>query len=54
VTPFDKYHVLVHGLTAFFGYRYDDTASDWIHPFIHLIFVLAPAPRECAVSHKDP
>jgi ABC-type multidrug transport system fused ATPase/permease subunit len=43
VTPFDKYHVLVHGLTAFFGYRYDDTAPDWIHPFVHLIFVLAPA-----------
>jgi hypothetical protein len=43
VTAFDNYHVLVHDLTAFFGYRYDDTAPDWIHPFIHLIFVLAPA-----------
>lgn len=43
MTAFDNYHVLVHDLTAFFGYRYDDTAPDWIHPFIHLIFVLAPA-----------
>lgn len=43
MTRFDKYHGFVHDLTAFFGYHYDDTAPDWIHPFIHLIFVLVPA-----------
>ncbi len=40
---FDRYHSVVHDVTQFFGYQYDDTAPDWIHPFIHLIFVLAPA-----------
>lgn len=40
---FDRYHGIVHDLTEFFGYQYDDSAPDWIHPFIHLIFVLAPA-----------
>lgn len=40
---FDTYHSVVHDVTQFFGYQYDDTAPDWIHPFIHLIFVLAPA-----------
>jgi ABC-type multidrug transport system fused ATPase/permease subunit len=46
---FARYHVLVHDLTSFFGYQYDETAPDWIHPFIHLIFVLAPA-MLCAVA----
>lgn len=40
---FDKYHDVVHSVTEFFGYQYDDTAPDWIHPFIHVIFVFAPA-----------
>ncbi len=39
----DKYYVVVHDLVLFFGYPYDDTVPDWIHPIIHLIFVLAPA-----------
>jgi hypothetical protein len=39
----DKYYAAVHDLVLFFGYPYDDTVPDWIHPIIHLIFVLAPA-----------
>jgi ABC-type multidrug transport system fused ATPase/permease subunit len=39
----DKYYVIVHDLVLYFGYPYDDTVPDWIHPIIHLIFVLAPA-----------
>lgn len=43
MTLLDKYHDLLHDLTAFVGYQYDETAPDWIHPFIHVIFVLVPA-----------
>ena len=39
----DRYHVFVHNLSAAFGYDYNDAAPDWVHPFIHLILVLAPA-----------
>lgn len=38
-----RYHRVIHDFSVFFGYRYDETAPDWIHPFIHLILVLAPA-----------
>lgn len=39
----DRYHVFVHHVAASVGYNYDETAPDWIHPFIHLILVLAPS-----------
>lgn len=39
----DKYHIFVHNTSAAFGYEYNDTTPDWVHPFIHLILVLAPA-----------
>lgn len=38
-----KYHTLVHNVSLAFGYEYTDTTPDWVHPFIHLILVLAPA-----------
>ena len=40
---FDTYHGFVHDVTELFGYQYDDTVPDWIHPFIHVIFVVVPA-----------
>jgi ABC-type multidrug transport system fused ATPase/permease subunit len=43
LTLLDRYHDLLHDFTAFVGYQYDETAPDWIHPFIHVIFVLVPA-----------
>lgn len=43
MSSLDKYYILVHDLVLYFGYTYDDTVPDWIHPIIHLIFVLAPA-----------
>ena len=43
ISLFDKYHVFVHNVSAAFGYQYHDTTPDWVHPFIHLILVLAPA-----------
>jgi ABC-type multidrug transport system fused ATPase/permease subunit len=39
----DRYHLLVHDVAAAFGYGYNDVTPDWVHPFIHLILVLAPA-----------
>lgn len=39
----DRYHLLVHDVAAAFGYDYNDATPDWVHPFIHLILVLAPA-----------
>lgn len=39
----DRYHALVHDVAAGFGYDYNDATPDWVHPFIHLILVLAPA-----------
>ena len=39
----DRYHLLVHDVAAAFGYDYNDVTPDWVHPFIHLILVLAPA-----------
>ncbi|KAA8607074.1 ABC transporter permease [Salipiger aestuarii] len=39
----DRYHLLVHDIAAAFGYDYNDVTPDWVHPFIHLILVLAPA-----------
>lgn len=38
-----SYHQIVHDVAVVFGFQYDDSAPDWIHPFIHLILVLAPA-----------
>lgn len=38
-----NYHELVNKVTVLVGYQYDDSAPEWIHPFIHLILVLAPA-----------
>ena len=35
--------MLVHEVAAGFGYDYSDATPDWVHPFIHLILVLAPA-----------
>lgn len=43
VSLLDKYHMLVHNVSLAFGYKYTDTTPDWVHPFIHLILVLAPA-----------
>ena len=43
MTLLDRYHDLLHDFTVFVGYQYDETAPDWIHPFIHVIFVLVPA-----------
>lgn len=39
----DRYHLLVHDVAAALGYDYSDATQDWVHPFIHLILVLAPA-----------
>ncbi|SEN65663.1 hypothetical protein SAMN04488077_12312 [Roseovarius tolerans] len=39
----DRYYVIVHDLVLYFGYPYDDKVPDWIHPIIHVIFVIAPA-----------
>ena len=39
----DRYHALVHDVSAAFGYDYNDATPDWVHPFIHLILVLAPS-----------
>lgn len=38
----DWYHVIVHDVAAMFGFTYDETTPDWIHPFIHLILMVAP------------
>ncbi|KIN66162.1 ABC transporter, permease protein [Sulfitobacter noctilucicola] len=35
--------MLVHEVAAGFGYDYNDATPDWVHPFIHLILILAPA-----------
>lgn len=35
--------MFVHNVSAAFGYDYNDATPDWVHPFIHLILVLAPA-----------
>lgn len=39
----NRYHVFVHDVSAIFGYDYNDATPDWVHPFIHLILVLAPS-----------
>ncbi|WP_448325935.1 ABC transporter ATP-binding protein [Sulfitobacter sp. M13] len=39
----DAYHVFVHNVSAAFGYDYNETTPDWVHPFLHLILVIAPA-----------
>tara|TARA_R110002110_G_scaffold24942_14_gene92844 strand:+ start:75 stop:1310 length:1236 start_codon:yes stop_codon:yes gene_type:complete len=39
----DKYHAFVHWVSAAVGYDYHDATPDWVHPFIHLILVVAPA-----------
>lgn len=39
----DRYHAVVHSVSYSFGYDYNDATPDWVHPFIHLVLVLAPA-----------
>ena len=39
----DTYHVFVHIVSSAIGYDYHDSTPDWVHPFIHLILVVAPA-----------
>ena len=43
MSALDKYHVFVHSVSYAIGYDYHDATPDWVHPFIHLILVLAPA-----------
>lgn len=43
MSALDKYHVFVHSVSDAIGYDYHDATPDWVHPFIHLILVLAPA-----------
>ena len=38
----DNYHMIVHEISAAFGYDYN-AGPDWVHPFIHIILVLTPA-----------
>ncbi|MBE1296441.1 MAG: ABC transporter ATP-binding protein [Rhodobacteraceae bacterium] len=47
----DRYHLLVHDVAAALGYDYSDATPDWVHPFIHLILVLAPALLISVVSY---
>lgn len=47
----ERYHDLVHKVSAAFGYQYTESVPDWIHPFIHLILVLAPALLVAVVSY---
>ncbi|MCV3273182.1 MULTISPECIES: ABC transporter transmembrane domain-containing protein [Roseobacter] len=39
----DRYHDVFHKISATFGYHYHESTPDWVHPFLHLILVLAPA-----------
>lgn len=43
MTLLERYHAFVHTVSAAFGYDYNDATPDWVHPFIHLILVLAPS-----------
>lgn len=43
MSALDRYHVFVHSVSYAIGYGYHDATPDWVHPFIHLILVLAPA-----------
>jgi ABC-type multidrug transport system fused ATPase/permease subunit len=43
MSALDRYHVFVHSVSYAIGYDYHDATPDWVHPFIHLILVLAPA-----------
>ncbi|MGJ5619093.1 ABC transporter ATP-binding protein [Sulfitobacter sp. MF3-043] len=47
----EEYHRIVHDYSVLFGYQYDGAAPDWVHPFIHLIVVLAPAVLSVVVSY---
>ncbi|WP_282063612.1 ABC transporter transmembrane domain-containing protein [Roseobacter litoralis] len=38
----DRYHVLVHNVASAFGFDYTEATPDWVHPFIHLILMVAP------------
>jgi ABC-type multidrug transport system fused ATPase/permease subunit len=38
-----SYHLFVHDLSAYFGYDYNQSAPDWVHPIIHLIVFVGPA-----------
>lgn len=40
--PIPQYHSLAHQAANYFGYSYDETAPDWVHPTLHLVLVLAP------------
>jgi len=39
----ERYHLFVHDVAAMFGYEYSDATPEWMHPFIHVILVLAPS-----------
>ncbi|MFT5796992.1 MAG: ABC-type multidrug transport system fused ATPase/permease subunit [Candidatus Azotimanducaceae bacterium] len=43
MSALDRYHVFVHSVSSAIGYDYHDATPDWVHLFIHLILVLAPA-----------
>lgn len=47
----DRYHDLVHKMSSAFGYHYHETTPDWVHPFIHLILVLAPSLLAAVASY---
>lgn len=36
-------HSIAHDAATWLGFRYDETAPDWMHPTLHLILVIAPA-----------
>ncbi|WP_247744400.1 ABC transporter transmembrane domain-containing protein [Ruegeria sp. R14_0] len=38
-----EFHLIAHDAAAWLGFRYDETAPDWMHPALHLILVIAPA-----------
>ena len=42
VSMLDRYHDLFHKVSAAFGYHHHEATPDWVHPFLHLILVLAP------------
>ena len=39
----ERYHLFVHRVASIIGYNYDDSAPEWIRPFVHLILTLAPS-----------
>ncbi len=39
----DRYHDFSHKMSSAFGFHYHESTPDWVHPFLHLTLVLAPA-----------